>query len=143
MGKKKSGNQGSARQFLQTYQRMNFLHQAAILMSSTQIPSRDESTENETLAALGRYYNNNMKRIGKKLVLRSDPHVKRSICKRCDTALIPVLTANVRIRAGQTATVTTCKTCGTQKRLLANPQHELFNDKPEHVALLQSESSSS
>ncbi|KAI9497094.1 RNAse P Rpr2/Rpp21/SNM1 subunit domain-containing protein [Zychaea mexicana] len=140
MGKKKAANQGPTQQHLQAYQRMNFLHQASILMSTTftTLPNKNsKSTEKQhqqqSLAPLGRYYNNNMKKIGRKLVLRSDPSVKRAICKRCDTALIPALTASVRTRGTPTAVVTTCKTCGTQKRLVANPKHQLFNDKTENI----------
>ncbi|KAG2219139.1 hypothetical protein INT45_000511 [Circinella minor] len=140
MAKKKATNQGPTQQHLQAYQRMNFLHQASILMSTTIVPTIDnnmnnnkKSSELKSLAPLGRYYNNNMKKIGRKLVLRSDPSVKRTICKRCDTALIPALTATVRIKGTPTATVTTCKICGTQKRLVANPKYQLFNEKSENI----------
>ena len=78
MAKKKATNQGPTQQHLQAYQRMNFLHQASILMSSTIMPTNDNnkngskhSSELKSLAPLGRYYNNNMKKIARKLVLRS------------------------------------------------------------------------
>ncbi|KAI9249126.1 RNAse P Rpr2/Rpp21/SNM1 subunit domain-containing protein [Phascolomyces articulosus] len=135
MGKKKAANQGPNQQHLQAYQRMNFLYQASILMSTTLISSNDKESSGkpQSLVPLGRYYNSNMKKIARKLVLRSDPSVKRVICKRCDTALLPVLTASVRTRGKPTATVSTCKMCGTQKRFVANPKYQLFNDNPENI----------
>lgn len=78
---------------LQVYQRMNFLHQAAILMASLpteNCPAVESTTAQQTdrvphsgwksntidcneepsLNPLSRYYCNNMRNIGKKLVLR-------------------------------------------------------------------------
>ncbi|KAL1936507.1 hypothetical protein VTP01DRAFT_641 [Rhizomucor pusillus] len=143
MGKKKNAKDGPSQQHLQAYQRMNFLHQAAVLMTtivehnsndSQRQPSRSkhvwQGDPKGSLAPLGRYYNNTMKKISRKLVSRVDPSIKRSVCKRCDTTLIPGRTASVRITSRpQTATVTQCNICGCTKHLLAGKKHELFNEK--------------
>ncbi|KAG2181530.1 hypothetical protein INT44_008345 [Umbelopsis vinacea] len=140
---------------LQIYQHMNFLHQAAILLSSlpeedsqtadssnTQqapnthdIASRDKSkiinkANEPALAPLSRYYCSTMKNISKKLVLRLDPNVKRSICKKCDNVLIPSVTSDVRVKSRpHKGTVITCKSCRTQKRLIAKKGYELWTSK--------------
>ncbi|KAI8583001.1 hypothetical protein K450DRAFT_225853 [Umbelopsis ramanniana AG] len=139
---------------LQIYQHMNFLHQAAILLSSlpvdsqtadssnTQqapnthdVASRDNSaiinkTDEPALAPLSRYYCNTMKNISKKLVLRLDPNVKRSICKKCDNVLIPSVTSDVRVKSRpHKGTAITCKSCRTQRRLVAKKGYELWTSK--------------
>ncbi|RUO95424.1 RNAse P Rpr2/Rpp21/SNM1 subunit domain-containing protein [Jimgerdemannia flammicorona] len=58
----------------------------------------NESNANRGLIPLGRFYVNSMKTVGKRLVLRLDPNLKRTICKRCDTLLIPSVTSRIRIK---------------------------------------------
>ncbi|CDH55726.1 predicted protein [Lichtheimia corymbifera JMRC:FSU:9682] len=128
MGKKK-GNNGPSQEHLQIYQRMNFLYQASNLMT-TLVQPESPTAKHGSLAPLGRYYNNTMKRISKRLLLRSDPSIKRTICKRCDTTLIPALTSTVRMK--DHASIIHCKTCGTEKKLLAGPQ-VLFSQRPENI----------
>ncbi|PKC60239.1 Rpr2-domain-containing protein [Rhizophagus irregularis] len=85
MGKKKEKNsEPRLIQHREIYQRMNFLYQAATLMT--------------TITSLGRFYINTMKTIGTKQVLRIDPSIKRTICKRCETILLPGVTSKVRIK---------------------------------------------
>lgn len=69
MGKKK-GNNGPNQEHLQIYQRMNFLYQASHLMT-TLVPPETATAQHGSLAPLGRYYNHTMKRISKRLLLRS------------------------------------------------------------------------
>lgn len=69
MGKKK-GNNGPSQEHLQIYQRMNFLYQASNLMT-TLVQPESPTAKHGSLAPLGRYYNNTMKRISKRLLLRS------------------------------------------------------------------------
>ncbi|KAI8097216.1 RNAse P Rpr2/Rpp21/SNM1 subunit domain-containing protein [Halteromyces radiatus] len=147
MGKKqmKTNIPGATQQHL----RMNFLYQAANLMTTlsdpiplqtNQPPPLDTTTKsvhrrriqwqgNQGLHPLGRYYNTTMKKIGKRMVLRLDPHIKRSICKRCNNTLIPAMTSSVRIQSRAQAIMTTCNTCGQQKRLGASADYQLFNDR--------------
>jgi ribonuclease P protein subunit RPR2 len=138
MGKKKEKNsEPRLIQHREIYQRMNFLYQAATLMttitaqpsltststttSAAQQPSlsnqeqglqqgqskiiKSNATTNTTnldntknLASIGRFYINTMKTIGTKQVLRIDPSIKRTICKRCETILLPGVTSKVRIK---------------------------------------------
>eukprot|EP01105_Mastigella_eilhardi_P017756 TRINITY_DN4098_c0_g1_i2.p1 TRINITY_DN4098_c0_g1~~TRINITY_DN4098_c0_g1_i2.p1 ORF type:complete len:109 (-),score=27.02 TRINITY_DN4098_c0_g1_i2:204-497(-) len=64
---------------------MNFLYQASYLVAPAN-------------ADLSRFYNCTLQRIAHKLVLRLSPNVKRTICKRCFTLLVPGRTATVSIR---------------------------------------------
>ncbi|ORY91816.1 RNAse P Rpr2/Rpp21/SNM1 subunit domain-domain-containing protein [Syncephalastrum racemosum] len=149
MGKKKTNNDVNP-QHMQTFQRLNFLYQAAALMTLTSVPSNESNStktksssisEDRTindgrtsLAPVGRYYNANMKKIAKHLVLRLDPAIKRSVCKRCHTSLIPSKSSNICFKADERpATIVTCKTCGTERRFLARPAHRLFSEKSENI----------
>ncbi|KAI9308819.1 RNAse P Rpr2/Rpp21/SNM1 subunit domain-containing protein [Cunninghamella echinulata] len=140
---------------LQVYQRMNFLNQAATLMStlSQPIPSpinkhlqnqrvkKEENDNNKTdikwqgdldLHPLSRYYNSTMKKIGRRLVIRVDPQVKRSICKRCDASLIPGLTSSIRVSSRHQSTLNTrCHTCGSERKIISKRDYILFNQRPE------------
>lgn len=87
MAKKKEKSNGVHPKHTQAYERLSFLHQAAMLMSSIQyeIPNKDKMDIDEskehlvknwqgdpegTLLGPARYFNNNMKQITSKLVLR-------------------------------------------------------------------------
>jgi hypothetical protein len=84
MGKSKGGiAKGRKGQCPEAYQRMNFLYQASVLMTRTyaeekktlrkQEGSGTEGEKNEqvdSLVALGRFYTNVMKSLGRKQVLR-------------------------------------------------------------------------
>ncbi|ORZ20380.1 RNAse P Rpr2/Rpp21/SNM1 subunit domain-domain-containing protein [Absidia repens] len=150
MAKQKSKLPGASQQHI----RMNFLSQAASLMAmlSSPIPAQQRQLQQEPrpdrprrssyrrnlvfqddhngLHSLSRYYNTTLKKIGQRMVLRLDPHLKRTICRRCNTSLIPAMTSTIRIRSRpETVTVTTCNICGEEKRLVAQPQYQLFNDR--------------
>ncbi|MEE6470079.1 hypothetical protein FKM82_008852 [Ascaphus truei] len=77
--------------------------------------------------------------IGKRLVLRQDPSVKRTICKRCSSLLVPGITSTVRQKKhyGQRQTVVRCLSCGLTKRFLSNPNYKLWCEQPE--ALLENQ----
>ncbi|SAL99313.1 hypothetical protein [Absidia glauca] len=154
MAKQKSKLPGKSQQHI----RMNFLCQAASLMATLSNPMPPQATtlsnttsttkdrskrrpyrsglvwqeDSHGYHALSRYYNTTMKKIGQRMVLRLDPQLKRTICKRCSTSLIPAMTSTVRIQARpETTTVTKCNICGDEKRWVARPGHELFSDRPE------------
>ncbi|CAO3592505.1 unnamed protein product [Absidia cylindrospora] len=133
---------------------MNFLSQAASLMAmlSNPIPAHQQQPQPQPdrlhrrsyrkdlvfqedhsgFHSLSRYYNTTLKKIGQRMVLRLDPHLKRTICRQCDTSLIPAMTSTIRVQSRpETATVTTCNICGEEKRLVAQPQYRLYNDRPD------------
>lgn len=95
---------------------MNFLYQAAHSVLSSN-PSQPQ---------LARFYIHTLKTISKRLVLKIDPTIKRTICKSCDTLLVPGVTCTHRIRAAREKhLVVKCLTCGTLKRFLARGKHQL------------------
>ncbi|XP_028681563.1 ribonuclease P protein subunit p21 [Erpetoichthys calabaricus] len=106
------------------YLRLNFLYQAAHCVLAT-------NPENVELA---RFYCHTEKNISKRLVLRQDPSVKRTICKKCCSLLVPGVTATVRqrkCRQRQRKTVVRCLSCGKTKQFLNNPSYVLWGDRPE------------
>ncbi|RIA91792.1 RNAse P Rpr2/Rpp21/SNM1 subunit domain-containing protein [Glomus cerebriforme] len=173
MGKKKEKN--SEPRFIQhreLYQRMNFLYQAATLMTTitTSIPQTPNSTQlsllhscseqdqvlqqkeqskltrsNDTtnsinldntknLASLGRFYVNTMKTIGTKQVLRIDPSIKRTLCKRCESILLPGVTSKVRMKSRPEPHLQVmCTECNTSKNYSARKGYQLFSEKPENI----------
>ncbi|XP_022607165.1 ribonuclease P protein subunit p21-like [Seriola dumerili] len=108
----------------EAYQRLNYLYQAAHHVLS-------ENPENVELA---RFYCFTQKTIARRLVLRQDPSVKRTLCKKCCSLLIPGVTATTRQRRKKRKTrftVVRCLSCGQSKALLNNPDYCLWADRPE------------
>ncbi|XP_047413695.1 ribonuclease P protein subunit p21 isoform X2 [Sciurus carolinensis] len=99
----------------EAFQRLSFLYQ---------------DPENQALA---RFYCHTEKTIAKRLVLRQDPSVKRTLCRGCASLLIPGLTCTQRQRRcrGQRWTIQTCLTCQRSQRFLNDPKHLLWGDRPE------------
>ncbi|KPP61732.1 hypothetical protein Z043_120139 [Scleropages formosus] len=109
----------------EAFQRLNFLYQAAHCVL------QQNPAENVELA---RFYCFTQKTVSKRLVLRQDPSVKRTICKKCCSLLVPGVTATVRQRRcsrRRRVTVVRCLSCGQTKRFLNNPEHRLWVDQPE------------
>ncbi|KAG8864617.1 hypothetical protein FRB96_005121 [Tulasnella sp. 330] len=69
------------------------------------------SNGRESLMELSRQHAHAMKVIAKKSVLRMDPSVKRTICKKCQTVLIPGVSATVRVKRSASHGHATCYTC--------------------------------
>uniref|UniRef100_A0A667YYB5 Ribonuclease P 21 subunit n=1 Tax=Myripristis murdjan TaxID=586833 RepID=A0A667YYB5_9TELE len=108
----------------EAYQRLNYLYQAAHCVLS-------QNPENVELA---RFYCFTQKTIARRLVLRQDPSVKRALCKKCCSLLVPGVTATSRQRRKNSQTrftVVRCLSCGHRKTLLNNPEHRLWVDQPE------------
>ncbi|XP_027380400.1 ribonuclease P protein subunit p21 isoform X1 [Bos indicus x Bos taurus] len=107
----------------EAFQRLNFLYQAAHCVLA-------QDPENQALA---RFYCHTERTIAKRLVLRRDPSVKRTLCRGCSSLLIPGLTCTQRQRRckGQRWTVQTCLTCQRSQRFLNDPRHVLWGDRPE------------
>ncbi|KAG5850339.1 ribonuclease P protein subunit p21 [Anguilla rostrata] len=108
----------------EAFQRLNFLYQAAHCVLA-------QNPENVELA---RFYCFTQKTISKRLVLRQDPSVKRTLCKKCYSVLVPGITATVRQRRSRNRECTTlvrCVSCGQTKRFRNDPHHRLWVDQPE------------
>lgn len=86
-----------------------------------------------TPAYLSRAYVSSMKSIGRKTVVKLDPSVKRTICKGCDTLLIPGVTATVRSKfspSHQKLVRFSCLNCKTTRRIPAPPLSRDDSDPP-------------
>ncbi|XP_004387147.1 ribonuclease P protein subunit p21 isoform X1 [Trichechus manatus latirostris] len=91
--------------------------------------------------ALARFYCHTERTIAKRLVLRRDPSVKRTLCRGCSSLLVPGLTCTQRQRRckGQRWTVQTCLTCQRSQRFLNDPRHLLWGDRPEAQLVSQAD----
>ncbi|CAJ0847396.1 2608_t:CDS:2 [Entrophospora sp. SA101] len=132
------GGEPSSRQIQhrELYQRMNFLYQAATLMTTTSTSNNSSivSNDNNKLASVGRFYINTMKTIGKKQVIRMDPSVKRTLCKKCETLLLPSITSHVRIKScPEPGLQITCKYCNAKKKFSTHKDLKLDLEKPENI----------
>ncbi|KAJ2819624.1 hypothetical protein IWW50_005392, partial [Coemansia erecta] len=78
-----------------------------------------------------------MRLVARKSVLRLSPHVKRGLCKVCNSPQLPGVSCRVRVKgSGHAKRVsTTCTYCGSQTRVMASAKHTLFVDRPEHTTL--------
>ncbi|XP_067386183.1 ribonuclease P protein subunit p21 [Emydura macquarii macquarii] len=114
----------------EAFQRLSFLYQAAHCVLA-------HNPDNQELA---RFYCHAQRSISRRLVLRQDPSVKRTICKSCSSLLVPGVSSTVRQRKhrGQRWTVVRCLRCGRTKRFLSNPAYKLWAEQPE--ALLENQS---
>ena len=120
----------------EAYMRMNFLFQAAQLTA----------TGPTACLSLSRFYAATMRKIGTRLVIRSSPHLKAEMCKRCCSMLTPTPSAQhtphthsatgegalaavdvtqtgstVALRmsapSAEPALIRTCRCCGAQRRV--------------------------
>ncbi|XP_054753744.1 ribonuclease P protein subunit p21-like [Lytechinus pictus] len=106
------------------HQRMNYLYQAAHCTLA----------QNPGNTQLARFYIETMKNVAAKLVLRLDPHIKRTICKKCSSLLIPGVTATVRVKGRrQKHVVVTCLDCKQVKRFNTDEKHVLWAHKTEAI----------
>ncbi|XP_014301759.1 ribonuclease P protein subunit p21 isoform X2 [Myotis lucifugus] len=101
----------------EAFQRLSFLYQAAHCVLA-------QDPENQALA---RFYCHTERTVARRLVLRRDPSVKRTLCRGCSSLLIP----GQRRCKGQRWTVQTCLTCQRSQRFLNDPAHVLWGDLPE------------
>ncbi|KAK7204519.1 RNAse P Rpr2/Rpp21/SNM1 subunit domain-containing protein [Myxozyma melibiosi] len=126
------------------YLRASFLYQAAVLMASSADANPEVSTKaTAATAPLSRLYASQMRAVAQKSVLKLDPSIKRTICKRCDSVLIPGSTLSVHVEnlskkavPHADVLVHTCKVCGGQKRYPVgqNREHVLFTDREDIVS---------
>lgn len=109
------------------FSRINYLYQASHLLART------------PAASLSNYYLSQAKSVARKAVLRIDPSIKRTICKKCDELLFPGATAVVRLenqsKGGKKpwadVLVVECLKCGMPKRFPVGRKTEytLWSDK--------------
>ncbi|PIL35962.1 hypothetical protein GSI_01622 [Ganoderma sinense ZZ0214-1] len=118
-------------------QRLNFLYQASTYVNSIAppldgsiSPRRGPKKKKNTIrhpkdsAELSRCYVGTMRIIGQKTMVRMDPTLKRTLCKQCDTVLLPGSTASVRIRTSgshRQVVTYTCLACRSSRRIPAPP----------------------
>ncbi|XP_014479427.1 PREDICTED: ribonuclease P protein subunit p21 [Dinoponera quadriceps] len=103
------------------FERMNYLYQASHLIALK-----------DKVAAS--YYGNMMMRCAKKVVLHVEPNLKRTLCKCCQTPLIPGETARVRLISKPVKGVKwTCLTCMNTKRFPTRKGYKLWLDEPQAV----------
>jgi len=101
------------------FERMNYLYQASQLMA----------LKNRVAAS---YFGNNMVTCAKKAVLHMEPNLKRTICKCCQSPLIPGETARVRLVSKPIKGIKwTCLICMNTKRYPTKKGYELWLDQPE------------
>ncbi|KAI9025696.1 RNAse P Rpr2/Rpp21/SNM1 subunit domain-containing protein [Hyaloraphidium curvatum] len=161
MGKKKDKDPSATVQHKEAFMRMNHLYQAAVLMTgmarAAAAPGADaasdpkpaekakEAAQDQSMVNLGSYYAHLMRTVGKKLVIRADPSVKRTICKYCDAVLLPGIGADVRTKSKPNKrTSIRCRRCGRARSLVhADPDYVPFSvraaRKPEDAAAQDSE----
>jgi ribonuclease P protein subunit RPR2 len=135
MGMPKAKSKGSGVPNRQAHARTSFLHQAAMYLATLPDPKSLEKAPNKGKSkgeqpsklhqnSLAAYLALNLKTVSLKSQAKLSRHVKRTICKRCNTPLVPEQTAISRIenpsRNGRKpwadCLVTTCLACGMQKR---------------------------
>ena len=108
--------------------RINFMYQAA----HTALTSGKSQAEANQVC---RVYIRSLRRIAKKLVLRLDPNIKRSLCKKCDLLLLPGLTSTLRLGSKrQKHIIIKCNDCGAIKRFLSSSSYVLFTENPNSIA---------
>ncbi|RPD57517.1 Rpr2-domain-containing protein [Lentinus tigrinus ALCF2SS1-7] len=144
---KKDKNQGPAANLHSVanrdiIQRINFLYQASTYLNTISSPAASSSSNApaqppkgkskkkntirhpKSTAELSRCYIGSMRIVGQKAMVRMDPSIKRTLCKQCDTVLIPGSTASVRVRPLSShghAVVYICMTCNATRRIPAPP----------------------
>ncbi|KAI8590780.1 RNAse P Rpr2/Rpp21/SNM1 subunit domain-containing protein [Geranomyces variabilis] len=131
---------------LEAYHRLNFLHQAAVLVAGLPVsnpppppppPAASSATTGKnpppnssaqqrhatTCSNLSRFYIRTRRAVERKLVLRSHPAFKRSLCKHCKGLLLPGVSASVKVKVeqGRPIVLTSCGSCGTRRHLPAGP----------------------
>ncbi|KOC70437.1 Ribonuclease P protein subunit p21, partial [Habropoda laboriosa] len=100
------------------FEKMNYLYQASYLMA----------LKNRVVSS---YYGNIMVGCGKKSVLRIESDIKRTICKCCQSPLIPGETARVRLVSKPVKSVKwTCLTCLSVKRFPTKKGYKLWIEQP-------------
>ncbi|KAG0225757.1 Ribonuclease P protein subunit p21 [Actinomortierella wolfii] len=103
-----------------------------------------EGVGSYAFSRMARFYTAALREIGRKNVIRMDPMVKRTLCRRCDSLLIPGVSAIVRIEAKpQLNTRVTCKACGTSRSYFCMTGRGIQGDRFEISSMTTEVSSTS
>ncbi|KAL8576620.1 hypothetical protein ACOMHN_025095 [Nucella lapillus] len=107
--------------FKESFQRINYLYQAAYLCLQQSPPNPEQS----------RFYIHTLKTVAEKHVIRLHPEIKRSICKKCYTLLVPGITSTCRTKKKGENAVISCLHCGSVKSFPWKKNYQLWVEKPE------------
>ncbi|XP_076247449.1 ribonuclease P protein subunit Rpp21 [Calliopsis andreniformis] len=103
------------------FERMNYLYQASHVIA----------LKNRVAAS---YYGNVMIGCAKKSVLRIEPDIKRTVCKCCQSPLIPGETAKVRLVSKPEKGIKwTCLTCLSVKKYPTKKGYKLWTEQANSV----------
>lgn len=104
-----------------TQNRINYLYQLSKTMA-------------EHCPGLSSTYNTILKGLSQKNLLKMDPDIKRNICKRCNTMLIPGKTVTCRTIKKSKGTIKwTCTFCGKSKTFKKNNDHCTWSENPQFL----------
>lgn len=102
------------------FERMNYLLQLSNL--ALRQPGKDAASS---------LYSHLLVNVSQKAVQRMEPEVKRSICKRCHTLMIPGINSQIRIRKKRLRW--NCNKCSNSKFFKTDPSHKLWIDNKEAI----------
>lgn len=92
------------------------------------------TTLGEQCPGLSSTYNSMLKGICQKNLLKIDPEMKRNICKRCNTMLIPGKTVTCRtIKKSKGMIKWTCKFCGESKLFKKNNNYCMWSENTQFL----------
>lgn len=104
-----------------TQNRVNYLYQLSKTMA-------------EHCPGLSSTYNTILKGLSQKNLLKIDPEIKRNICKRCNTMLIPGKTVTCRTIKKSKGTIKwTCTFCGKSKTFKKNNDCCIWSENPQFL----------
>ncbi|KAL6454591.1 Rpp21 Ribonuclease P protein subunit p21 [Candida maltosa Xu316] len=130
MAKKKDKDNGKSVANRDNYARLSHLYQIGNNLAT--------STNHSGHEILARGYNRNLDLLSKRTVIKLSPHLKRSLCKSCNSLLIPGLTVSVYIEnlskeksKHNDVLIHKCLNCDKIKRFPVgkNREYVLFVDK--------------
>ncbi|KAG9125111.1 hypothetical protein FRC07_008949 [Ceratobasidium sp. 392] len=104
-------------------QRMSFLYQASVCLQNV-ARTRTETNGGTEMRRLARKHVKTLKGIASGAVVKIDPSVKRVLCKKCNTILVPGPTASVRVKtSGPHGKIVsyTCFSCNERRVIPAPP----------------------
>ncbi|CAG8790171.1 43883_t:CDS:10 [Gigaspora margarita] len=79
-------------------------------------------------------FNGNEEDVNMVLILRIDPSIKRTLCKRCDSVLLPGVTSQIRIKSKPEPQLQMmCTQCGTARGYPIRKGYQLFSEKSENI----------
>lgn len=102
------------------FERFNFLYQ---LSNISLTKNKDQS--------VNPFYLHLLLNSAKKCVYRLEPYVKRTICKKCNSLLIPGISAKVRIRKKRS--LWHCNKCHATKSFNCQSNYKLWIEDPKSI----------